>query len=68
MAGKTEPSPGYFPHPPPIAQAREITNAGYQVCVRVEWTLPKCLRAQEISILDAYLDLANGREDTILAL
>jgi hypothetical protein len=68
MAGKKEPE--YFPppYPPPIAQAQETANAGYQVRVRVEWTLPKCLRAQEISIIDAYPVLANLREDTILTL
>jgi predicted kinase len=68
MAGKTEPPPGYYPHPPPIAQARGTENAVHQVCARVESILPKFLRAQEISIIDAYLDLANIREYSILAL
>jgi len=58
MEGKKGPHPEYHPHPhphqPPIAQARGTANAVYQVCVRVEQILPKRLRVQEISIIDAY--------------
>jgi len=53
----------YYPHPqqPPIARARGTKNAVYQVCVRVEPILPKCLRVQKISMIDAYTNTANVR-------
>jgi len=66
MAGKPGPPLRYYP--PPIAQARGGANAVHQVCVRVELILPKCMRTQELSIIDAYLDLADVRENSILAL
>ncbi len=67
MAGTSGPSAGYYQ--PPIAQAREIPNAVYQVCTQVESTLPKCLRAQETFIIGALLtDLVIARENSMLAL
>ena len=60
MAGMSGPSAGYYQLA--IAQAPETTTDVYQVCARLDTILSKCLPVQELSINDAYLDLANVRE------
>src|SRR5258706_13325652 len=52
MAERTGQPAGYYQ--PPI-RAPEIAKAVYEVCVRAESTLPNCLPAPEILIIDAYL-------------
>lgn len=45
MAQRTGPSAGYYQ--PRIARGPKVPKATYEVCARVESTLPNCLRAQK---------------------